>query len=711
VSILRHELTIATAPVTRHNGGIAPSSRVLVMGGSAERRGVLTEGLRAQGIRLVGGLEDDPTTIIDAGVWGRADSDWRTPFRETIAALRAVGGSWASGQTYGRYTYVAVVGGVSNGAPRAEHGIWSGLAKSVAREYPTAIGRVVELPEDAADAGTLLAHALTSTMAIEVRHDGHTLSTPLAVTRSAIRTARRLGRADTIVMTGGARGIGYALAVELARRGTRVIVSGRDDHHEFRAEAWAKLDEAGFQKQYRSALIDAKPGGIAAVRKEFERRTRMRALLSNLAAAKREGLDLGYERCDVQSAESVQQLFHRINGDITLVIHNAGIDDPKRIDQKTTASMERVISVKLDGLRNLQAAIEGRNVEALALTGSLTGRYGGMRGQLDYSAANETLAFVSREETARPYRIVCTSWPTWDGVGLISNLEAARQYMEPIDVAEGVRAWIDELEHDSRGEVAFMGEFAAVSAQHLQGVPIPSNWSGAGEMLARRFFLGEVLSYQPEARIVTTHRVPVATAPSLASASVNGSPALPVSAVVEYLVRSTDGFLIDLGEVCALTALVIYSDALAVDDQTVLTRTARLIDRRRVEVTLARQRDGHERSLARTVLHCGPRADHRIRTASVEPEGCTDAREVDYQWPSAEASSLAFTSGEKITLFGGSPLLLTKTRSAAIENAIAAAYGRRLPAELRIERLVVRKTNDQSPTSTAEPMDTASARR
>src|SRR6218665_848500 len=34
------------------------------------------------------------------------------------------------------------------------------------------------------------------------------------------------------------------------------------------------------------------------------------------------------------------------------------------------------------------------------------------------------------------------------------------------------------------------------------------------------------------------------------------------------------------------------------------------------------------------------------------------AREVDYQWPSAEASSLAFTSGEKITLFGGSPLLL-----------------------------------------------------
>src|SRR6218665_53508 len=50
--------------------------------------------------------------------------------------------------------------------------------------------------------------------------------------------------------------------------------------------------------------------------------------------------------------------------------------------------------------------------------------------------------------------------------------------------------------------------------------------------------------------------------------------------------------------------------------------------------------------------------------------------EVDYKWPSAEASSLAFTSGEKITLFGGSPLLLTKTRSAAIENAIAAAYGR-----------------------------------
>src|SRR6218665_4110799 len=109
----------------------------------------------------------------------------------------------------------------------------------------------------------------------------------------------------------------------------------------------------------------------------------MRALLSNLAAAKREGLDLGYERCDVQSAESVQQLFHRINGDITLVIHKAGIDDPKRIDQKTTASLERVISVKLDGLRNVQGAIDGRNVEGPALTGSLTSRYGRIPGQLD----------------------------------------------------------------------------------------------------------------------------------------------------------------------------------------------------------------------------------------------------------------------------------------------------------------------------------------
>src|SRR6218665_829011 len=46
-----------------------------------------------------------------------------------------------------------------------------------------------------------------------------------------------------------------------------------------------------------------------------------------------------------------------------------------------------------------------------------------------------------------------------------------------------------------------------------------------------------------------------------------------------------------------------------------------------------------------------------------------------------------------------------------ITPPLAAAWGPPLPAERRIEGLVVRKTNDQSPTSTAEPMDTASARR
>ena len=302
---------MATPPVARHDGGISRSSRVLIMGGSPENRDAIATDLRARGVRLVDSVGDGPSTIIDAGMWGRSDSDWRTPFRETIKALRAVKTTWSSEQAYGKNTYVAVVGGASNGAPPAEHGIWSGLAKSVPREYPTAIGRVVELPEDAANAGGLLSDALTSTMAIEVRHDGQTLSTPLAVTRSVIQTARSLGEADTVVMTGGARGIGYALAVGLARRGAHVIVSGRDDLDEFRNEEWVRLDEADFREQYHLALIDAKTGRLAEVRKEFERRTRIRALLSNLAAAEQEGLILAYERCDVHSAQSVQQLFNR----------------------------------------------------------------------------------------------------------------------------------------------------------------------------------------------------------------------------------------------------------------------------------------------------------------------------------------------------------------------------------------------------------------
>ena len=78
MSILRHELTMATPPVARHDGGISRSSRVLIMGAGRAGEALVRElrrtgvyqpvaflddagrlhGSKLQGVPVLGGLED-----------------------------------------------------------------------------------------------------------------------------------------------------------------------------------------------------------------------------------------------------------------------------------------------------------------------------------------------------------------------------------------------------------------------------------------------------------------------------------------------------------------------------------------------------------------------------------------------------------------------------------------------------------------------------
>jgi NAD(P)-dependent dehydrogenase (short-subunit alcohol dehydrogenase family) len=630
--ILRHEIAWLPVEVGQPRTALA-GQLVWVLNGDEAFRQAVGEAFVAVGATVLalddrdeppGPADPAPHLIIDGGIGpdGGAEPGWQDPLARTVATLQAVYGRWATAIRYGSVRYLAVVWrGPGETPPADAHGIWSGIAKTLPREIAVCRSQVLTLGGVPGCGATILA-ALGGTDLIELAHDKDGFRTPVPVPRPVPAEARiTLDSSDVVVLTGGARGIGFSLALALAvGTGCRIIVSGREDVDAERDRDWARASDEEFARD-RSTAFRSRPGGVSlpALRAEYARRSRIREIASNLRRARHRGARIDYVRCDVTDAGSVAALIRAAGPGLSAVIHNAGIDMPARLAGKTLGQIEAVIAVKLTGLRLIRRALRNRPLKVLCLTGSLTGRYGGMVGQVDYSAANETLAFAARALTAGPptarpdaaqvgYPVLCVAWPTWDGIGLITNMAAAARYMKPISESVAIRDWIAELLHATAGEVAFMGDFAAVSAQHLTGVPIPSSWPGARRMLSRRHFLGEVLDYAPTRSIRSRHRIDPATAPYLGSALVAGRPAMPVTAVLEYLLASRDGFLVDLDGAAALRDVTVDVEALVLTDgAAVLDRTARLLDdagsARQLEVGLDRLApDGTTRRLARAVL-------------------------------------------------------------------------------------------------------------
>nr|MDT0657083.1 KR domain-containing protein [Micromonospora sp. DSM 115978] len=739
--ILRHEITWLPVEVGEPDRAAAAGRLVWVINGDRDFRRSTCEAFVAAGATVVVLDERDdpreqtgpgPDTIIDGGIGpaGGAVPDWRPPLARTVATLQAVYDRWATATRYGGVRYLSLVWRGPDGAPPADaHGIWSGIAKTLPREIAVCRTTVLTLDGTRRCGPTILA-ALDGTDLIELAHDRDGFHAPVPVPRPVAAEPRiTLDSSDVVVLTGGARGIGFSLALALsADTGCRIIVSGREDIDADGVRDWAEASDEEFARE-RSAAFRSREAGTAlpALRAEYARRSRIREIAVNLRRARDRGARIEYVRCDVTDAGSVAALLDAAGLGLSAVIHNAGIDLPARLAGKTLGQIEAVIAVKLTGLRLIRRALGDRRLKVLCLTGSLTGRYGGMVGQVDYSAANETLAFAARslahrgvagrDEADVRYPVLCVAWPTWDGIGLITNMAAAARYMKPISEPVAIRAWIAELVRATSGEVAFMGDFAAVSAQHLRGVPIPSTWPGSRRMLSRRHFLGEVLDYAPTRSIRSRHRIDPTASPYLGSALVAGRPAMPVSAVLEYLLASRDGFLVDLDGTVVMREITVDLDALVLTGgRAVLDRTARVLDggteaggaagadpTRLLEVRLDRlDPGGTVRPLARAELVIAddttggsqdpPPGPLLVRVPAGDPGTATPG----YAWPelvTLRRAAVVDGNGDVVTPVDAYPVELAFTAplapqlalpTAAVEAALVAG---RVPADAAVLRI------------------------
>jgi hypothetical protein len=122
----------------------------------------------------------------------------------------------------------------------------------------------------------------------------------------------------------------------------------------------------------------------------------------------------------------------------------------KPIARKSMDEFDRVLSVKVEGLRNLLAATDGDSLRAICLFSSIVARTGNP-GQSDYAAANTVLDAVAASEARRrgPGVVVKSiNWGPWAG-GMVTPALAEHfraRGMTPIPLDDGARAFVTEVQ-------------------------------------------------------------------------------------------------------------------------------------------------------------------------------------------------------------------------------------------------------------------------
>ncbi|MPZ00560.1 MAG: SDR family NAD(P)-dependent oxidoreductase [Actinophytocola sp.] len=260
----------------------------------------------------------------------------------------------------------------------------------------------------------------------------------------------------------------------------------------------------------------------------------------DIASALRGLVDSGqanvhYLRCDVTDPASVQAMLTaaRAHGPITGLIHGAGVNEPRPLDDVTTESFAATLAPKVDGLRTLLDALGGDDLLLLLGFGSIIGRQG-LAWQAEYCIANDWLRHdVEAWARAHPQcRTHLLEWSVWSGVGMGVRLGVLdtlrRQGVEPIGTREGVDALRDVLaDPHAPVTVLITARFPANATTHLAAEPAP---------LLR--FGEHVRARVPGVEAVTEAELSLGSDPYLDDHRIDGTPVLPAVVAMEAMAQT-----------------------------------------------------------------------------------------------------------------------------------------------------------------------------
>jgi NAD(P)-dependent dehydrogenase (short-subunit alcohol dehydrogenase family) len=396
----------------------------------------------------------------------RPDWDDATAARESfhLARTLADGGSQSGAGGSNPPSFVTVGRFGRSAGPGA-------LARTCAREWPEAAVRAIEVeyedPDDVSRVAPAIAAELLSGDAepdIVLRADGSRAAWSMRPGPMFMPSEGRppIGPESVIVVTGGGRGVTAACARALASAfRPRIALIGRTPLSDESPE----LNAAHTEAEVRSALIgQALHAGErprpAAIEAEVTRIIAVRELHETIADIASAGSPVRYLAADVADLESLDTALREIRaewGQITGVVHGAGVLADRLVADKTDEQFERVMRVKAEGFRNLLDLVGAVDDPALVCAFSSVVVSTGNSGQCDYASANEIVERIALDWRAQHPDCLtkAIAWGPWQGGMVTAELgEAFRQRGIPlIPLAAGAQAFVDELSSGPPDEV------------------------------------------------------------------------------------------------------------------------------------------------------------------------------------------------------------------------------------------------------------------
>jgi hypothetical protein len=284
-----------------------------------------------------------------------------------------------------------------------------------------------------------------------------------------------------------------------------------------------------------------------------------------LRACAAAGVSATYHACDVSDWRQLDQVLVQIraaDGPIEGVLHGAAIIRDAMFERKKLANVRLTLGAKVDAAAALMELTRNDPLRHFIGFSSVSGRFG-IRGQSDYSAANESLC--KQIDWFRRERPECQSvgvhWHAWDEIGVAARpeLQATFASMEVkfMPPAEGIEHLVREIEAGlTEGEVLF------TDAEYLrQQYPIPAIASADEIAVAEAIhppksepaaptdrdlasgmpLVASVSRHDPDRHFTASVRLDPVNDPFLAEHRLAGRPLLPFVIAMEGLAEAGRG--------------------------------------------------------------------------------------------------------------------------------------------------------------------------
>ena len=559
---------LQSVPAFSHRNAAFPSGLIAVTRDAAGIADSMTEQLRALGYEasVVEELPEQCTTAVlleGLRTFSSQEEAIAVNRRVFMQAKRIAKHFMQQG---GYFITVQDTGGQFAFTSTFPHQVWaagiSGLVKTIALEWPSVQAKAIDLQR-----ADQTAQRLATRLVQEILYGGSeqecglladgrrmTLKTQCLSASSFYEDSHAyrpgasslqnsychpLNKQAVCLVTGGGRGITAACLLALADHvPLRFVLLGRTDIQVEPTWTQTAKTEIELKKtlfdHYTTKKVSTTPQQI---NQESQHILAMREILHVQNSLIAKGSEVHYQSIDILDAASVQQVLSQVRskwGEISALIHGAGVLADKWIVDKTQEQFDKVFNTKVLGLKNLLAHTAEDPLTLMVFFSSVAARYGN-KGQCDYAMANEVLNKVAQQQQRirKDCRVKAINWGPWES-GMVTA-ELKKQFVQRgitvLSIKEGSQQFVEEAYLNSVPAVeVVIGGNAAEQTQHTKSNAIAKS-SDASDNRAPFMVMVDAQSH-----------------PYLKDHAIEGVPVLPASVALTWFVQAVEPYCSDFTE-------------------------------------------------------------------------------------------------------------------------------------------------------------------